>query len=58
MQVWAGPGSGQPCSLCGEPVEREEIEYEVEESARGALHTYRLHVPCHSLWYSELVASI
>jgi len=54
--VWAGRGSGQPCSLCDQPIGGSEMEYELADgdgaSARG--RTVRLHLRCHALW--QLVA--
>lgn len=56
IQVWAGPGTGELCSLCGMPVGREETEYEIDECECGTVRTFRLHVPCHAVWYAELTA--
>jgi len=54
MRLWAGPGTGGLCALCGEPVGPEQIEYEVDEPGNGTVRTFRLHVRCHAAWLAEL----
>src|SRR5262245_61008154 len=29
-RTWGGPGVGAPCSICGEPVRRDQMEFEVQ----------------------------
>lgn len=57
VALWAGPGSGAACSLCGEVVGRDEIEYEVEERASEGVRIYRFHMACHAAWETALSAS-
>jgi hypothetical protein len=45
--LWAGPGSGSPCAVCGRPVSSEELEYECEQSNRSVI---RFHYACYVLW--------
>jgi hypothetical protein len=47
--VWAGGGSGNPCSVCGLPIVVTEIEYEfrVDDAALLA------HIACFDLWKEE-----
>jgi hypothetical protein len=52
--LWAGQGSGQPCSLCGEPISLQEIEYEIDNQAAGDGRTYRFHLSCHAMWQLAL----
>jgi len=53
--LWAGRGSGEPCSLCGRAIDRNETEYELEAlPAIGANGIVRLHVRCHGVWPIEL----
>jgi hypothetical protein len=54
VRLWGGPGAGELCALCGEPVRPEQIEYEVDEQRNGATRTFHLHVPCYALWFAEL----
>jgi len=30
-QTWGGYGAGEPCSLCGQPIKQNDVEYEVED---------------------------
>jgi hypothetical protein len=54
VPLWAGPGSGGACSLCGELLSPIEIEYEVEDGSRENRRTFRLHIPCHAAWEEAL----
>jgi hypothetical protein len=54
VHLWAGPGMGELCALCGEPVRPEQTEYEVDERGNDRVRTFRLHVPCHAAWFAEL----
>jgi hypothetical protein len=51
--IWAGGGSGQPCSLCDQAIVDTDLEYELPDSAAGE-RTVRLHLRCHALWQLEL----
>lgn len=56
-RTWAGKGAGATCSVCGEQVRAEEIEYELEfarlEAPTGGVGNYRLHVRCFAAWEFE-----
>jgi hypothetical protein len=56
--VWAGRGSGQPCSLCGLAIGLAEMEYELAgfNASSAAEHTVRFHLRCHALWQLELAS--
>jgi len=48
VKLWAGMGSGQPCTACERPIMESEPEYEPQyDGARAAI---RLHVECHRIW--------
>ncbi len=49
--VWAGRGHGEPCSLCGQPVDPGEIEYELRLADE---RWFRFHLRCHAMWQMEL----
>lgn len=51
-RMWGGDGTGRLCSLCGEPVQPDQIEFEVE-SGRG--HSLIFHMVCQSVWQLECV---
>jgi hypothetical protein len=50
QQLWAGPGGGEICAVCTEPIPPRETEFEVDLSS-GA--TLRLHRKCYTLWLEE-----
>jgi hypothetical protein len=53
--IWAGGGSGRPCSLCDQAIRRTEMEYELPEPDGAAgERTVRLHLRCHAVWQLEL----
>lgn len=53
--IWAGKGTGEPCSLCDQPVAQTEMEYEVNvPSGEGAGRILRFHLRCHALWQLEV----
>jgi hypothetical protein len=47
-RVWGGRGTGQLCSLCGQPIGFNDVEIELEgvQVASGV----RFHSKCHLLW--------
>lgn len=49
-RTWAGHGNGAPCDLCGEPIESDQIEYEVEFSDDGRIPALNLHIACFEVW--------
>jgi hypothetical protein len=51
-RFWGGFGTGQPCALCEEPIQSDEIEYEVKLIG-AALQTLRFHRVCHYAWQLE-----
>ena len=56
-RTWGGPGSGTPCSVCGEPVTQAEMELEIEYRRNGATpgpDNYYLHIRCFAVWACEI----
>lgn len=51
-RVSAGRGEQQPCDVCGVPITAGQIQYDIEDSARGRL---RVHLHCHRAWQESLV---
>ena len=47
-ETFGGDGSGEPCALCGETIERSHTEIEAVYRG-GALH---FHVDCNNAWWS------
>jgi hypothetical protein len=48
-RIWGGRGSGQCCSLCGEPIGSDDVEIELDTAVEGNAGV-RFHARCHSLW--------
>jgi hypothetical protein len=49
--MWGGYGTDQLCSLCGAPIQRDEIEYEVQ--VKDGHREFRFHMLCQSVWQLE-----
>ena len=49
LRMWGGDGTGRLCSLCREPVQRDQIEFEVESGR----HNLIFHMVCQSVWQLE-----
>ncbi len=54
-RVWGGGGSGQSCAVCGDVVDRGDVELELQfTSTRGAVAThYHVHAQCFAAWELE-----
>src|SRR5579872_5349859 len=50
---WAGYGAGHVCALCDKPINRDEVEYEVEQRIHGHKQTVRFHRVCEAVWQIE-----
>lgn len=51
-RLWGGPGSGEPCAVCGDAVDKEDVELELQfTSDEGAGATnYHVHARCFGAW--------
>ncbi len=47
-KTWGGSGTGYPCSLCGEAITPQGIEYEVEHGNPPRLQQFHAH--CFWVW--------
>ena len=55
-RTWGGPGVGAPCTVCGLPVKRDELEFEIQFAHDGdnpGLDKFHLHVRCFAAWEFE-----
>ena len=50
--VWAEPGTRDTCSLCQQPIEPAQVEYELVGHGGETVH---FHMRCHAIW--ELAAN-
>jgi hypothetical protein len=51
-----GPGVGAPCTVCGLPVKRDELEFEIQFARDGdnpGLDKFHIHVRCFAAWEFE-----
>ena len=55
LRVWGGYGTDLRCSLCGELIRTDDIEYEIEQPNLTAATTYRFHFDCHAAWQLECI---
>jgi hypothetical protein len=53
--VHEGPGTGEPCALCGAPVVFEEVACELSVVSHPG--TFNFHPACHTVWVIESIAS-
>jgi hypothetical protein len=51
--VWAGHGQGMPCDRCKRPIEKQEVEYEVEWEAQPQTESLHFHRLCYQEWEVE-----
>ena len=55
-RMWGGPGSDAACAICGHPVVRDEMGFEVEFARAGEPGdkvSLALHLKCFSAWDLE-----
>jgi len=53
VRLWGGMGSQCRCDACGETIEPDEVEYELEFSQDTESITLRLHRECWENWSLE-----
>jgi len=55
-RTWGGPGVGAPCAVCGVPVGRDEMEFEIQFAHDGdnpGLDKFHVHIRCFAAWEFE-----
>jgi hypothetical protein len=55
-RTWGGHGVGMPCTICAEPITRDQMEYELQfshDAATPSLDRFHLHLRCFSAWEME-----
>jgi hypothetical protein len=53
-ELWGGTGSGGACAICTSPLERHEVEYELQFTLGPGAGAYHVHVACCMAWEAEL----
>jgi len=59
-RTWGGPGVGASCTICGEPVTKDQLEFEIQFSRDGnnpGLDKFDLHIRCFAAWELERTIS-
>jgi hypothetical protein len=59
-RTWGGPGVGADCMICRVPVQRDEVEVELEfarNEKEPSFDRYHAHVRCFAAWESERATS-
>ena len=52
--TWGWRGSGASCAVCGDPVPRDGLAFELEfRDTDGRLELRHLHIPCFAAWDRE-----
>lgn len=55
-RTWGGPGVGAACVVCGRPVTKEQLEFEIQFAYDGdhpGLDKFHVHLPCFAAWEFE-----
>ncbi len=55
-RTWGGPGVGAPCTVCGEAVTKDQLEFEVQFARDGdnpGPDKFHVHVRCFAAWEFE-----
>ena len=55
-RTWGGPGVGAACSVCGVPVTKDQMEFEIEFAHNGdapGLDKFHVHTRCFAAWEFE-----
>ena len=58
VRLWAGQGTGDPCSYCGKPIDPSDLEYEVraqepEPVFAAADSPRKFHLRCLDQWLND-----
>ncbi len=54
-RTWGGPGVGAECSVCEQPVSKQEMEFEIHFVCDGDadLDNHHVHIRCFAAWEFE-----
>ncbi len=55
-RTWGGPGVGAECTVCGRPVTKDELEFEIQFARDGdnpGLDKFHVHIRCFAAWEFE-----
>ena len=52
-RTWGGPGVGASCSVCGAPITKDQMEFEIQFARDGGLDKFHVHIRCFAAWELE-----
>ena len=55
-RTWGGPGVGAECAVCGLPVTKDQLEFEIQFARNGDntdLDNFHVHLRCFAAWEFE-----
>ena len=55
-RTWGGPGVGVECAVCGKPVSKDQLAFEIQFAHDGTmpgLDKFDVHVRCFAAWEFE-----
>jgi hypothetical protein len=55
-RTWGGPGVGAECSVCGQPITKAALEFEIQFARDGdnpGLDNFHVHIRCYAAWEFE-----
>jgi hypothetical protein len=52
-RVFGGRGDGHICACCHERIEPADVQYDVDCTLGGAVHTLSMHMACFQAWEAE-----
>ena len=55
-RTWGGPGAGTLCTVCGAPVTKDQLEFELEfdrDRDNPGLDNFHVHIRCFAAWELE-----
>jgi hypothetical protein len=55
-RTWGGPGAGDICSVCAEPIKKDQMEHQIEfarDDDNAGVDKFHVHVRCGAAWEFE-----
>ena len=49
-RVYGGKGDGSRCACCGKPIDRAQIQYDLDSTPRELTEQLSLHLDCYLAW--------
>jgi hypothetical protein len=52
-RIFGGRGEWQACSCCHEIIQPTEVQYDIDCTLNGSVHTLSMHMKCFQVWELE-----